>query len=151
VLERLGGWRTDLGKLRGTLRTGEDHEFYLRLIRGGARGIYEPLALVHHYVPADRLERAYFRRWFLGNGRTVAQIEAEYPSTPHRILGVPRYLWRDAARDVRRLLIASVTRRDPMRFAAAGRLLWFAGFLRETWRLPDGALTHAPRDTPDAA
>src|SRR5262249_5441692 len=30
VVRRVGGLRHDLGKLRGTLRTGEDHEFFLR-------------------------------------------------------------------------------------------------------------------------
>src|SRR5262249_35499879 len=38
VIERLGGLRLDLGKLEGTLRTGEDHEFFLRLLHDGRRG-----------------------------------------------------------------------------------------------------------------
>ena len=56
VVRRIGGFRHDLGKLSGTLRTGEDHEFFLRMIVAGYRGVYEPAALVRHFVPRERLE-----------------------------------------------------------------------------------------------
>src|SRR5262249_8935063 len=72
VARRIGGFRTDLGKLEGTLRTGEDHEFFLRLLHTGCRGVYEPRALVRHRVGAERLVPSYFRRWFHQNGRDVA-------------------------------------------------------------------------------
>jgi glycosyltransferase involved in cell wall biosynthesis len=134
VLGRVGGWRTDLGKLRGTLRTGEDHELFLRLVSSGARGVYEPTALVRHYVPPSRLTRAYFREWFFGNGRTVARLEAEYPSTTRRLAGVPRYLWRAAATDAVRAARAALARDSAARFAGSARLIWFAGFVREAWR-----------------
>src|SRR5262245_49670304 len=42
VVDRIGGLRTDLGKLDGTVRTGEDHEFFLRMLQAGFRGMYEP-------------------------------------------------------------------------------------------------------------
>src|SRR5260370_24259255 len=69
VIERLGGLRTDLGKLAGSLRTGEDHEFFLRMLNGGCRGVYEPPPLLRPPVPAHRLYRAYFCRWLPHNGR----------------------------------------------------------------------------------
>jgi glycosyltransferase involved in cell wall biosynthesis len=133
VLQRVGGWRTDLGKLRGTLRTGEDHELFLRLVHSGAMGIYEPGALVHHLVPESRMERSYFRQWFYGNGRTVARLESEYPSTARRLAGVPRYLWRSAVTDAARAVRGAVSGNPASRFAGTTRLIWFAGFLREAW------------------
>ena len=60
VLDRIGGWNPDLGKLKNTLRTGEDHEFALRLLAAGFAGVYEPEASVLHRVPADRLRLSYF-------------------------------------------------------------------------------------------
>src|SRR5262245_58022562 len=84
VIERIGGLRGDLGKLEGTLRTGEDHEFFLRMIHAGFTGVYEPRAVVHHWVPANRLERSYFRRWLYQNGRDVARLEVSYPETCRR-------------------------------------------------------------------
>jgi cellulose synthase/poly-beta-1,6-N-acetylglucosamine synthase-like glycosyltransferase len=134
VMARVGGLRADLGKLEGTLRTGEDHEFFLRMVRFGYHGRYVPSALVRHRVPRTRLDRGYFRKWLHQNGQDVARIEASYPPDVPRLLGVPRYLWRQAAADAARVLRAAVRRNQPQRFAATLRLIWFGGYLREAWR-----------------
>jgi glycosyltransferase involved in cell wall biosynthesis len=133
VFAAIGPWRTDLGKELGSLRSGEDHEFYLRMVRAGYRGVYEPAARAAHLVPAERLNRDYFRRWLFQNGSMVAGLEREFPSTPHHLLGVPRYLWRQAAGDAVRFLAGWRPRGAESRFAAEARMLWFAGFLRGAW------------------
>ena len=130
VIARIGGLRTDLGKLEGTLRTGEDHDFFLRMLAHGYRGVYEPAAVVRHWVPRNRLDRGYCRRWLYQNGRDVARLEATHRPAVKRLLGVPRYLWRQAATNVARLASLHAA----TRFAAATRVLWFAGYLRERWR-----------------
>jgi glucosyl-dolichyl phosphate glucuronosyltransferase len=133
AIARLGGWRTDLGKLAGSLRTGEDHEFFLRLLRAGCRGVYEPRALVGHLVPAARLERGYVRRWLHQNGRDVARIARAYPPSVPCLCGAPRYLWRQLIADAGATVRAALGGDDARRVAAAGRVLWFAGYLREAW------------------
>lgn len=148
VLDRIGGFREDLGKLEGTLRTGEDHEFFLRMLQAGFRGLYEPLAVVHHRVGAERLHRSYFRRWLHQNGRDVARLTRVYvPDTSRRLLGVPRYLWRQAGVDLASWLSGLLRRNAAVRFGAAGRLLWFAGFLREAWFGPPGPHAAPHRST----
>ena len=134
VVDRIGGLRTDLGKLDGTLRTGEDHEFYLRMLQAGFRGVYEPEAVVQHWVPRERLNRRYFRRWLHQNGRDVAKLEAAYTKSIRRLFGVPRYLWREAAINVLTAASAVLLFDGRARFAATLRVLWFAGYLRETLR-----------------
>jgi glycosyltransferase involved in cell wall biosynthesis len=147
VIARIGGLRTDLGKLEGSLRTGEDHEFFLRMLSGGCRGVYEPAALVRHRVPADRLDRAYFRRWLHQNGRDVARLERAYASAAPRLLGLPRYLWRNAVLDALAVIRASLAGDATQRFAKTLRVLWFAGYVRESWfgssRSRDGAFALA--------
>ena len=133
VIARLGGLRTDLGKLDGSLRTGEDHEFFLRLLRAGCRGTYEPSAIVRHLVPAARLYRGYFRRWLFQNGGDVACLERSYAAPVAMLLGVPRYLWRQALSDAWSAVHAAFTGNRARRFAAALRVIWFAGYLRESW------------------
>jgi glycosyltransferase involved in cell wall biosynthesis len=133
VVDRVGGLRTDLGKLEGTLRTGEDHEFFLRMIHAGYRGVYDPGATVRHWVPRERLARPYFRRWLHQNGRDVARLEGVYTPQVRRLFGVPRYLWRQAAIDLLSAAQATLTFDGRRRFASALRLLWFAGYLREAW------------------
>jgi len=133
VLDTVGGWNPDLGKLKDTLRTGEDHEFALRLGAAGLKGAYEPEASVLHRVPAERLRLAYFARWYYDNGQIVAGLERNYPSTAHYLLSVPRYLWRQAAKDLGSSLTGVLTV-DPRRSTSgAMRLAWFAGYLKGCW------------------
>jgi glycosyltransferase involved in cell wall biosynthesis len=133
VVRSIGGLRHDLGKLSGTLRTGEDHEFFLRMIAKGYRGVYEPAALVRHFVPRERLERSYFRRWLYQNGQDVSRLEAAHTGGVRRLLGVPRYLWRQAAGDAVTMVKAGVAGDSRGRFAASTRLIWFGGYIRDAW------------------
>jgi glycosyltransferase involved in cell wall biosynthesis len=110
ALEAIGGWRTDLGKVNNTLVSGEDHEIFMRLRRHHLyAGYYDPHLTVRHYVPADRLTRRYFRRWFFWHGKTQALMlddlffNLDMARVP-RIGGVPRFLYRHGAQQVWRYL-----------------------------------------------
>lgn len=133
VLDRVGSWNTQFGKLQGTLRTGEDHDFFLRMIDAGYHGIYEPAASVEHRVPAKRLRLSYFCRWFYDNGKVEAQMEDRHSTTDSYVFHIPRYLWRQALGDFAGLLVGLVsldTKRVVARFT---RLEWFAGYVRYRW------------------
>jgi GT2 family glycosyltransferase len=69
---RVGGFATHLGKLRGTLLSGEDHQLCQRVQAAGFRAVYVPDAIVHHWVPADRARVSYFLQWFFWSGITHA-------------------------------------------------------------------------------
>jgi glycosyltransferase involved in cell wall biosynthesis len=133
VIARVGGLRTDLGKLEGSLRTGEDHEFFRRLLQAGYCGVYEPSAVVRHFVPASRLNRGYFRRWLFQNGRDVARLERAFPPSARVLLGVPRYLWRQALVDLAAVARSALAGDGPRRFASTLRVIWFVGYLLESW------------------
>jgi len=134
VIRRIGGLRVDLGKLDGSLRTGEDHEFFLRMLHSGFQGIYEPTAVVHHRVGTERMDRGYFRRWLHQNGRDVARLNHAYRRVDMpRLFRAPRYLWRQAAFDSVTAIGAAARRDRAQRFGSFGRLIWFAGYLREAW------------------
>jgi glycosyltransferase involved in cell wall biosynthesis len=103
ALQTIGGWRTDLGKVNNTLISGEDHEIFFRLRRENLyRGVYDPAIVVLHYVPASRLTRRYFRRWFYWHGKTMARMANEIyapldlSTVPH-IARVPRFFYRQAS------------------------------------------------------
>ncbi|HUK35334.1 MAG TPA: glycosyltransferase, partial [Vicinamibacterales bacterium] len=133
VVRHIGGLRHDLGKLTGTLRTGEDHEFFLRMVQAGYRGVYEPTAIVRHFVPRERLNRSYFRRWLYQNGRDVARLESAHIRNVRRVLRVPRYLWRQAALDAVSMVKAGMAGDQRERFTASTRLIWFGGYVRDSW------------------
>jgi len=75
LFERLGGFATHLGKKRGTLLGGEDHDFSQRAVAAGYRCEYRPELQVRHWVPAERTRFSYFLRWFFWCGITHAVID----------------------------------------------------------------------------
>jgi glycosyltransferase involved in cell wall biosynthesis len=101
AIERAGGWRTDLGRVDNTLIAGEDRELCVRLYQCGLySGVYDPTVVVKHLVPASRLTRSYFRRWFFWHGRTLARmadavyLDLDLGRVPF-LAGVPRFVYRE--------------------------------------------------------
>lgn len=148
VVDRIGGWDTNLGKLQGTLRTGEDHEFALRMMSAGFVGVYEPSAVVQHRVPGERLQLSYFRRWFYDNGGIEAGLEDRYPTTRHYVCRVPRHLWRESLADVAGLMKAVLSLDRAALVAHAMRVVWFVGYVRTRWQ---GRTTAAAPGAPSRA
>jgi GT2 family glycosyltransferase len=98
LFTELGGFPSHLGKLRGTLLSGEDHELCRRVQSAGFRAMYFPSAVVHHLVPADRARVSYFLKWFFWSGITHAIMDGEAaPTGGLSIAGLPLYLVRRAA------------------------------------------------------
>jgi hypothetical protein len=49
------------------------------------------------------------------------------------LFGVPRYLWRQVAANIMAMAGAAIRGDEARRFASALRVLWFAGYLRDSW------------------
>jgi len=96
VLHELGGYATHLGKLRGTLLSGEDHDLCQRVQSAGYEARYLPNARVYHWVPAERMRVIYFMRWFYWSGITNAAMDASR-SARRRLVGVPAHVIRQFA------------------------------------------------------
>jgi len=73
VFEKLGFFRTDLGRSGNNLISNEDTEFGRRVMAAGLRLRYEPSALTYHPVEACRLKRSYFLHWWFNKGRSDAR------------------------------------------------------------------------------
>ena len=161
ALVAIGGWRTDLGKVNNTLISGEDHEIFMRLRRFQLYGgYYDPEIVVRHFVPAARLTRAYFRRWFFWHGKTQAlMLDDLYPgldlSAVPRICGIPRFLYRQSFEQFGRWAAAAIGNRSALEVLIEElRALQHVGLLRECWRrrrptggnrLPHRGVTLPPR------
>lgn len=140
AIERVDGWRTDLGKVNNSLIAGEDRELCIRLFKAGLySGVYAPSVIVRHYVPAERLTRKYFRKWFYWHGRTLARmtdgiyLDLDIDRVPH-IAGAPRFAYREfllcAGRWMRR-----VGRNDGLALLIEElKAIEFMGFFAESWR-----------------
>ncbi|MGH9468886.1 MAG: glycosyltransferase [Terriglobia bacterium] len=77
------------GKARGGY---EDDEFGARLNRHGEKIMYAPAAVVYHPVEPEKLNKAYFRKWFYDTGRAMMWARIWPPETV-LYFGIPRFLF----------------------------------------------------------
>jgi glycosyltransferase involved in cell wall biosynthesis len=144
AFERAGLFDPNTGRKAGTLLGQEVREWCIRARASGLRGFYAPELALRHIIPASRLNKGYFRRWFYWRGISRARLYAsagldmeapeqttlDFRKVPH-LLGVPRYLYRKALVSAWQAM-ASAVRGD--RVAAFDHELWvcfFTGILAE--------------------
>jgi glucosyl-dolichyl phosphate glucuronosyltransferase len=147
AIDRVGGFDPRIGRKAGTLLGQEVREWCLRAHAAGLTGFYIPDLVVQHMIPADRLTKQYFRRWFYWRGISRAMLYAEtgldmekpeqttldFSAVPH-VAGVPRYMFRSAAKALKESIAAAI-KGDPI--ASFDRELWlcfFAGVVKQRWR-----------------
>jgi glycosyltransferase involved in cell wall biosynthesis len=138
LVDRIGGFSPRLGRSSGTQILGQEvPEFLARARAVNSRGRYLPGMLVHHHVPARRLTKSYFRRWWFGKGRSRAALERLQPMTelgvdlnrvPH-LLRTPRFMWRTAVEAVCGWVTAALRLDHEERFKHEAMLCYFAGYL----------------------
>ncbi len=150
LIERTGGFRTDLGRTNSRRLLGQEvPDLLARARAAGLHGVYVPEMHVEHHVPASRLTRDYFRRWWTGKGYSKASLEVAQPltelgldlrSVPH-VGGIPRFMVGDALRDLKAYAAAAVTGDIGERTWREMRLAYFTGFARARGlRRPDYAV-----------
>jgi GT2 family glycosyltransferase len=128
VFTRTGGFPLHLGKRRGTLLSGEDHDLCQRVQMAGFRALYSPAIRVRHWVPAERMRLGYYLSWFYWSGITNAALEADTPRTGRRVAGVPLYLVRRATIAAFRAATAAITGRTNTAVHHAVELAFAAGY-----------------------
>lgn len=147
AFDAVGGWDPRIGRKAGTLLGQEVREWCIRARARGVRGCYAPHLVVQHVIPADRLTKRYFRRWFYWRGISRALLfqqqgldmespqETRYDFTRvPRIAGTPRYLFRVALRHARQALAATLRARPVEAFEHELWLWMFGGILQQRWR-----------------
>jgi glucosyl-dolichyl phosphate glucuronosyltransferase len=151
LIDRIGGFDSSLGRNGTSLLGQEQAEFFCRSRAVGARGLYVPAASLEHHVPARRLTRAYFIRWWYWKGVSKARLEERHPVTElgldltrvRRIVGVPRFMVGTAMRDLIGLVHATVTLDGVELMRRLTMLSYFVGYARAAWRsrTPRGSVT----------
>jgi glycosyltransferase involved in cell wall biosynthesis len=145
VFDRVGGFLPTLGRsTSGSTILGQElPELFRRGRAAGLRGQYVPAMRVRHHVPAVRLTRDYFRRWWFGKGVCRARVDRLHPITElgidlrrvAHVMGIPRFMIRDVLRDVMRLVGAAVKRCEQDRVVCYMRLAYFAGYSWDSVRV----------------
>jgi glucosyl-dolichyl phosphate glucuronosyltransferase len=125
----VGGYHGELGPQKGRTGATEDLDLLIRLWKSGRKGLYLPHVSFHHKATADRLTKSYHRRWHRDHGRSYAIMRSdETEKGTRRFLGVPTYMYREAARDAFRWLKCTMRRRTADAFWHETQLRFFQGF-----------------------
>jgi glycosyltransferase involved in cell wall biosynthesis len=146
AFDAAGFFDPNTGRKAGTLLGQEVREWCIRARAAGVRGFYIPEMSLHHIIPADRLCKAYFRRWFYWRGisramlyeRAGLDMEAperttlDFSNVPH-IAGVPRYFYRKALASAASWMRAAVKRDPAAAFDHESWLWFFAGIVKQRW------------------
>lgn len=144
VLNEVGGFATHLGKLRGTLRSGEDHDLCLRVQRAGFRASYLPSAVVRHWVPAERARVGYFLKWFYWSGITNAILDQGNGHRGRTLAGLPLYLVKRAALAAGHAVCALALGRRATALDRAADCAFAAGYAAQRWGLVAPPLAAVP-------
>jgi GT2 family glycosyltransferase len=133
AFERFGGFDPRYQHERGAVSAVEDYELELRLYTAGLRGWYEPAAVIHAEVQANRLDKAYHRKWYFDHGRAIIRIlppgyaldHSCIPQpSPHSrvVLGVPTFMYRQLAYSAGVLLRRAASRAPGAAFRSLGHI-----------------------------
>jgi glycosyltransferase involved in cell wall biosynthesis len=141
LIERIGGFRPDLGRNGKALLGQEQAEFFYRSREAGARGLYVPEMVLDHVVPASRLTRNYFRRWWYWKGVSHARVHEIHGRTElgidtrtvPRLLGIPRFVYGNVLRNFAEWVGAWVRPNAARRAEHWLSLAYYAGYCREIW------------------
>ena len=147
AFDRGGLFDPQTGRRAGTLLGQEVREWCIRARAAGVRGFYVPEMTLGHIIPANRLNKAYFRRWFYWRGisrallyeRSGLDMEApeqttmDFSTVPH-VFGVPRYLYRKAFRALAGCVRETLRGRQIEAFEHELWLCFFAGIVRQRFR-----------------
>jgi glycosyltransferase involved in cell wall biosynthesis len=147
AFDRAGLWDNTIGRKAGTLLGQEVREWCSRARAASLKGFYSPNLVVHHVIPADRLTKKYFRRWFYWHGISRAILyqtkgldmespestELDFSTVPH-IAGVPRYMFRTYLKSFFSMISALVRGDQIAAFEHELGLWFFAGVIKERWK-----------------
>jgi len=136
LFDRIGLFSSRLGRTGVRLLGQEVPELLARARAAGARGLYIPEMIVNHHVPASRLQKSYFRRWWYGKGISRAGLDALQPvdelgvdlSRAKQLFGMPRFMFRLALTDVVGWIVCGITAKPAEQFKHEAMLCYFAGY-----------------------
>jgi glycosyltransferase involved in cell wall biosynthesis len=138
VFDRIGGFS-------GTFMRCQDRELMCRFMREGGRMMYTPDVVVTAEVIAERLTKAYHRKWHMTTGKYHAlmrlyehmgpdgRIQAE-PLETVRLFGAPAFLYREWINESAWWLREVVRRRESLSFKHENRMRYLLAYIKESYR-----------------
>jgi glycosyltransferase involved in cell wall biosynthesis len=147
LFDAVGLFAPELQRVKDSIGSMEDHELLTRCWCAGKQGLYLPTLLANTNVPANRMTKEYHRRWHRGHGvfcsmmrfvedsdrdgRYIGRRSAEEPVT---LFGVPGFLFRQIAHQVRRWMLASFRRQPALTFMHENNVRFLVSYISTRYR-----------------
>ncbi|MCP5366758.1 MAG: glycosyltransferase [Hyphomicrobiales bacterium] len=90
ILDRIGGFNTDLGRSGDSLLGGEEVDIQGRVAAAGGRIVYDPRLIQYHLLRPERWHKRYWRKHAFDWGRSEYEMEKANWAQANRFMGVPR-------------------------------------------------------------
>ncbi|HTM02141.1 MAG TPA: glycosyltransferase [Vicinamibacterales bacterium] len=143
----VGPWDPRIGRKAGTLLGQEVREWCVRARSKGVRGFYTPALSLRHIIPASRLNKRYFRRFFYWRGISRAllyrqrgldmespqETRLDFRRVPHWF-GIPRYMYRTLLSSAWRAFTSYLKGDAETGFEQELYVWMFLGIARQRWR-----------------
>ena len=135
----------EMGGFSDACRRSEDRELLLRFLLAGRKALYVPTMVVIHRIDASRLTKSHFRRWsrIEGSLRAAYRFEEMFtrdgelrlPPRMPMILGAPRFLYRQLAREWLHWVRACIARKPAEAFRHETRAIYLWNYIRSRRRI----------------
>ena len=132
VFDHFGLFDVTRGRRGKILASGEDGEFFDRMLAGGGKVMFFGDARVHHMVESFRLTKRYFRRWRYQTSRNLAETRGF--KGKRRLFGVPLYMYPQTLRAIGRALVAKFHAPPDEAFFREIIAWHFLGSVQGLWR-----------------
>ncbi len=136
VLQAVGGFREDIGRIGTNTMGGEETELSIRATQRWPEGVflYEPRALIHHRIPSQRIQWRYFLSRCYAEGLSKAAI-SEYVGAGDGLASERTYTFHTLPLAVVRNLTGALLRGDLAGLMRAGAIvigltITIAGYLK---------------------
>jgi len=143
LFDAVGLFAPELQRVKDGIGSMEDHELLMRCWRAGKQGLYVPTLMASTPVAVSRMTKNYHRRWHRGHGMFCAMMRyaeaidqdgryiGERPDEDAVLLfGVPAYLYRQAADQCRRWMVAAIRRQQAISFMHGNNVRFLVSYFR---------------------
>jgi glycosyltransferase involved in cell wall biosynthesis len=121
IFGRMGYFNPNFGRVGNIPYGSEEDELFLRFFESGAEAVYQPRALVHHVIGADKLRKGYFRKLHYLAGKMKGRFSND--KIGRNVFGIPLFIFPQVLRSTVKYF-HNPTLRTQM------NVWWYIGFMR---------------------
>lgn len=126
IIDKTGGFNTEIGRSGNELSGREDTEFAQRIIETGGKVMYQPSAIVWHIMDKKKFRKSYFKKLHYYEGMTAVKLSDL--EVKRNFAGIPLFILSLLGRSFLKY-IKNPTLRMQM------NIWWFLGFMKRSMSL----------------